>query len=251
MSLHGDPRAQLADFGRAVAEHARVGVVPSLFDPLGLSTSERHYNRALGWLLNPEADHGAARGVLGVLAERLGFPLLAEDVGAAGPIVVRCEAAWPIGAGSTREPDLLVTTRRTLLLIENKVLAGEGLGQFADYLKALHKLAAARKLIEARAVLCAPEERDVPEGWSASITHAELAGWIVEAARTAPMTVWARIGCLMVAEAIAPRGRAATLGEAAALDAHVKARGPRMRDVPRAQDLLDRLGDLDCPWSEK
>lgn len=248
--LSVDGARWFAELERAVDAHTATGSIPSLFNAMGLSYRERHYNRALGWLLSPQAEHGAARIVLEVLAEELKCPALLEDIraGGDGVIKVRTEARWPSGANSTRQPDLLVMSRHALLLIENKVRHVEGYRQYPDYLHALNRLAQARGITEARSFLCAPDHRETPDGWSDSITHADLSAWIAKAARRETMATWDRVLCLLVAEEICATGRSHLLREAEDVRRRVNAKGLRARDVRRAQEILSRLGEPSCPW---
>src|SRR5262249_23539549 len=117
----------------AVACHEKNGIVPSLFDVMGLYGSERHHNRVLAWLLSPDAEHAAGRTILRAFARGLGCEVLEADLADPGTrIEVRGEMRWPDGAGSLRQPDLLVLSPRALLLIENKVWSGEGEKQYDD-----------------------------------------------------------------------------------------------------------------------
>lgn len=238
----------IADLEKTVAAYCAAGVVPSLFEAMGLSHSERHYNRALGWLLSPTAGHGAARPVLEVLAAHLNCAVLAEDVREGEAFDVRREISWPTGAESKRQPDLLVVSPRAILLIEDKVHHVEGRDQYPDYLAALTRLAASRNALETRAFLCAPELREIPEEWTGSITHAQLSSWIIEAAGREGMATWDRVLCLLVAEEIGPTIRLHHLRGAQAMLLRMKTRGVRARDVRQAQEILSRLGEPACPW---
>src|SRR5689334_12025563 len=50
--------------GDAIREQEKTGLIPSLFDVMGLYGKERHHNRALAWLLTPGHVHGAGHVVL-------------------------------------------------------------------------------------------------------------------------------------------------------------------------------------------
>lgn len=129
-----DPQRWIDALKDAVQSAERTGLVPSLFDVMGLYGSERHHNRALAWLVSADADHGAGRAVLLAIARGLGCKELEADLADfKSPITVRSEMRWPEGAGSSREPDLLVLSPRALLLIENKVSSGEGSRQYEEY----------------------------------------------------------------------------------------------------------------------
>jgi len=184
-----------------MASYDRVGSIPSLFTLMGLSWRERPYNRVLGWICDPQADHGAGRAVLCSLARRLGPSALLEDL--ADPqahIQVRCEQCWPSVVRDARMPDLLVLSPNAVLLIENKVVSGQsGVGQYTDYLSTLQRLASCGQR-ESAAWLAAPNRRATPDGWDGTITHSDLARCIAEAAKGPEVPEWGRVACLLVAE---------------------------------------------------
>lgn len=244
-----DPQRWLNALKEAVEEHEKVGLVPSLFDAMGLYGRERHHNRVLAWLLSPEAEHGAGSAVLLTITRGLGCKVLEADL--ADPkcmVEVRGEMRWPDGAGSSRQPDLLIISPRALLLIENKVWSGEGYKQYEEYDAALRRLADKRCAEEVRLFLAAPEERPTPPGWTGMIAHRELALWVTVAARSEGMTVWARTLCLLVAEEIAPSRRATHVRAAKRLMARIGPRGFRAHDAREAREILEGLGNAVLPW---
>ncbi|WP_437926647.1 PD-(D/E)XK nuclease family protein [Sorangium sp. So ce291] len=244
-------RELLAELERQLDAYAKVGVAPPLFRVMGLGRYEKPYNRALAWLLDPAADHGAGWPVLRALAMHIGFDALLHDVLRQGADVhVRGERPWPPEAASMREPDLLVLTEHAVLLIENKVGSGEsGKGQYSDYRTALKRLAAARAL-DARAYLLTPDASETPEGWHGVITHAELADAIDEASRSQEVAAWDRALCTMVSEAFrADRSAAARLGQAKRLRAQIARRGLAVDLVRRLAELLP-LPDARDPFGD-
>lgn len=54
-------RELVAELDRQLDAHAKLGAVPPLFLIMGRPRDERPHNRVLAWLLDPEAEHGAAR----------------------------------------------------------------------------------------------------------------------------------------------------------------------------------------------
>ena len=78
------------------------------------------------------------------------------------------------------------------VLIENKVNSPEsGSGQYADYLEVLSKWAGSR---ESRAYLLAPDTRDKPSGWTASLQHCQIAGVFRRLAEETPgLPFWDRV----------------------------------------------------------
>ncbi|WP_437301105.1 PD-(D/E)XK nuclease family protein [Sorangium sp. So ce426] len=245
-----DPQRWIDALQEAVQRAERTGLVPSLFDVMGLYGSERHHNRALAWLVSVDADHGAGRAVLLAIARGLGCKELEADLADfKSQITVRSEMRWPEGAGSSREPDLLVLSPRALLLIENKVSSGEGSRQYEEYHEALQRLAKTRGAVEACSFLAAPHDREVPPNWTGMVVHRDLARWVSSAAQAEGMTAWGRALCLLVAEEIHPSGRANHLRAAKALLARVGGGGRfRSRDAREAQEILEGLGEAEAPW---
>ncbi|WP_437712874.1 PD-(D/E)XK nuclease family protein [Sorangium sp. So ce448] len=244
-------RELLDELERQLDTYAKVGVAPPLFRVMGLNRFEKPYNRALAWLLDPAAEHGAGRAVLQVLARHIRFDALLHDVLRQGADVhVRGERPWPPEAASMREPDLLVLTEHAVLLIENKVESGEsGQGQYSDYRTALKKLAAARDL-DARAYLLTPDASETPESWHGVMTHAELADAIDEASRSQEVAAWDRALCTMVSEAFrGDQSTAARLGEAKRLRAQIARRGLALGLIRRLADLLP-LPDARNPFGD-
>jgi hypothetical protein len=144
---------------------------------------------------------------------------------------------------------LLVLAPRALLLIENKLLSGEGCRQYEEYHAALQRLAKKRGAVEVCAFLTAPREREVPPNWTGMVVHRDLARWVSSAAQAEGMTAWGRALCLLVAEEIHPSGRAEQLRAAKALLHRVGGGGRfRSRDAREAQEILERLGEAEAPW---
>lgn len=138
----------------------RLDAIEAPFDPLEVlawTHQERPHTRFLAWLLDPEAPrpgggHGLGASVLGALVERamgavemlpgvdpVARPSAVGRIDAAGVNVLR---ELPLGDGvrvTARAPDIRCLWRdeaghRWVVLIENKVDAGEGDGQVRDYL---------------------------------------------------------------------------------------------------------------------
>lgn len=236
--------------GEAIHDQEKTGLVPSLFDIMGLYGSERHHNRALAWLLAPNDLHGAGRIVLLEIARSLGCDTLAEDIVAGDDIQVRAEKRWPAGVESPRQPDLLILSPRALLLIENKVRSLEGDNQYSDYLDALEQLADTQPAKQARSYLCAPEERPVPERWTGMLVHRDLAACIRRAAQSSELNQWGRALCLLVAEEINPTGRARQLRDAKVLFERVRGGNLRAREARQVQEMVEQLEGAAAPWRD-
>lgn len=236
--------------GEAIRDQEKTGVVPSLFDIMGLYGSERHHNRALAWLLTPGDVHGAGRVVLLEIARTLGCDLLEADILAGEDIEVRADKRWPEGVESPRQPDLLVISPRALLLIENKVWSPEGQKQYPDYADALEQLASMQPPRHARSYLCAPEERPTPERWTGMIVHRDLAACMRRAARSPELNQWGRALCLLVAEEINPTGRARQLRDAKALFERVRGGTLRAREARQVQEMVEQLAGAVAPWRD-
>lgn len=234
--------------GDAIREQEKTGLVPSLFDVMGLYGKERHHNRALAWLLTPGHVHGAGHVVLLEVARRLQCDVLTEDILAGEAIEVRAEKQWPDGVESPRQPDLLILSRRALLLIENKVWSPEGPKQYADYADALAELAGMDPSRVARSYLCAPEQRPIPERWTGMIVHRDLATHIRRAAQAPELDQWARALCLLVAEEISPTGQARRVRDAKALFERVRSGTLRAREARRVQEMVEHLSGAMAPW---
>lgn len=144
----------------AAPELARLDAIAPPFDPLEVLSwthAERPHTRFLAWLLDPAAPrpgggHGLGAAVLRALVARAleALEALPGEPSAALPaapaaidpaqVTVRREA--PVGDGvraSARAPDLRCAWRDDdgaawVVLIENKIDAGEGDGQVRDYL---------------------------------------------------------------------------------------------------------------------
>ncbi len=239
---------------RSVAAYEKLGTPVALFRIMGLSRRELPYNRVLAWLLDPEADHGAGRVLLAVLADALGMPRLATDVRAGEFIDVRGEFPWPDSVGSSGIPDLLVISPHAALVVENKVEAPEsGRTQYRRYHDALQVLAEDRGLVERRLVLCAPERRQLPGdgavwSWDRVHTHGELATIFRRAADRSEMPAWGRVCCLLFATQLDRRRPAKrALAEAREL---LSIAEPTATQIARMRALQRWLGDPPTPWRE-
>jgi hypothetical protein len=122
----------------------------TLFDVLGVSFEERRHSRMLAWLLNPSETHGLddtlLRNFLRAAAKsaRHGREIcFEEDCHLMTPLEaetwtfsdLRIDPEYPLPSG--RRPDIVLWSAREkwLCVIENKIFAGEGEAQTADYYK--------------------------------------------------------------------------------------------------------------------
>lgn len=175
------------------------GLPPPFLRVLGLGALEKHFNRVLGWLVDPRADHGLGTIFLEALVnhDAVNLPLLIEDLHAGDAPEIFVEVVIPY-TDSSRMPDLAVRTSRAALLLENKVYASESGGdQFTDYLKILNQLAGSKR--QKRAVLSAREHRKVPTGWHGFISHTELAKLLMKVAEHPGVSVWGRVVAILCA----------------------------------------------------
>ncbi len=153
------------------ASRLLLGIPPSLRQLVGISHLEVPMNQVLGWMLNPEYRGAAAFMGLGALAKLLDYPALEADIERRSNVAVWCEST-PDYEITSRQPDLLIGTKNTVVLIENKVYSPEsGFDQYSHYLEVARAWAGER---ESRAYLLAPNKRATPCGWDGSLTHAQL-----------------------------------------------------------------------------
>jgi hypothetical protein len=160
-------------------------------------------------------------------------------------IEVRCEQVWPEGAGSSKQPDLLVLARDenacALLLIENKVYASESGIQYPRYRDALARLGGTTNRPTAyRAFLLSPDAREKPDGWSGTLLHAQLADILEPVSRNSAIPTWDRAACYMVADAFRHAdGLSMRVAELRELRARLRRTGtPSSGDLVRARELL-------------
>jgi hypothetical protein len=227
--------------------HDESGTPPPLLTLARRSTDEKPYNAYLGWIFDPAREHAIGKVALARLAQALGFDAVVRELEAPDvDVEVRCESPWPDGARSSKEPDLLVFVPRSgpraLLLIENKLLSGESGDQYGSYRRALDALGNRHGIpvADRRCYLLAPDGRAVPEGWSGSLLHADLARLLEEVSRDERLPNWDRALCFLVAEAfLHERSASARIAEARRLLKQLRlASGPSQADVRRACELL-------------
>jgi hypothetical protein len=220
-----------------VKKRSDAGWPPSYVRVAGLGHLERPLNQLLAWWVDPEADHGLARGFLAMLARRAGAHALAEDVALGLPVEVYAESAVDEGG---KEPDLLARTEHGALMLENKLGAGESGNQYGPYLSLFHRWASNVPEGERRALLCCPKPRPKPEGWSDVLLHREVASLLREIAEQPGATPWGRVSALVVAEAFEDRRIGALMARVRA--ALRETAGPRAATIREMRELLDTLG---------
>lgn len=173
------------------------GLPPRLRDVVGLDREERPMNAALGWLLHPSGDHA---GVLSHLAARLGAHALVRDLQRGAhvePFTQSSPRDWPNGGA----PDLLFRGPTGALLIENKVDASETGDNYNLYAAAFGRWAGPREKV---LWIFAAAARGVPAPYLFA-THAQVAGWLREAASAPGVRTWTRIAAELLAEDLRPR----------------------------------------------
>lgn len=179
-----------------LAEWRILGVPPSFIDVAGQSRLEKPFNRLLAWWCDVYAAHGLGGEFLALLAKLCDLPEMVEDIQNNCKLEVCAEQALD-EIDSNQEPDLMVRTPRAALLLENKVNAQESGDQYAPYLEILKQWAGDNR--KKRAVLCARDKRDRPNGWHKSITHVELAEILHQLASSENATIWGRISATLCA----------------------------------------------------
>lgn len=227
-----------------VRQHRNVGTPPPLFRLMGLSDYEVPFNKLLGWALEPTSPMGRAA-LLGLTSKL--HPVLAEEIRSGGRPDLHVERPWPPEVGLSTQPDLLVVGETGVLLIENKVWAGEsGTGQYAGYLEAVECLSEARGGLDAAAYLLAREKRAAPEGWNGALTHSELAELLREATRQLTGT-WDRISLTLVARFLEqPPLVLPLLTEA---DRLLELATPGIPEIARMLEIEAELRNCETPWS--
>jgi len=220
----------------AVANAKRLGLPPSFVRVSGLGNREKPYNRLLGWWLS-DSDHGAGFAFARALAVRVGLSALAEDLDAGERPTVRVEKS--LAEDGRKEPDAVVLTSRSALLIENKVDAPESGDQYAPYLRAFRVEAAERATV---AILLARESRATPPGWSRTMTHQEIADLLVQTAGCEGLPFWSRVCAQLSSSAFADETPShELLHEADALLARAERGAVSATDIARMQSITRGL----------
>lgn len=184
-------RSQLETELRAWDEH---GVPLSFVRVAGQHHLAKPFNRLLGWLADPKADHGLGHAFLIGLAVRMELPEMVEDIKNGENPTVKAEEALE-DDDSGKQPDLLAWTSRAALLLENKVWASESGDQYGPYLAAFtQRFAGDRKR---RAFLCSRTQREKPTGWDGTLLHGDLARILYEIADSEDkIPTWGRIAAV-------------------------------------------------------
>ncbi len=252
--LEGSASQVRAELTERLAAAERIGFIPSMFEIMGRPWLERPFNSVLAWIADPAAEHGVGSAVLRELSTLLAVPELANDVFLdATTVCVHGEEPWPPDADGEGEPDLLTIAPSIVVLIENKVRAGEsGEDQYPKYLRSLKRLAERRARPYA-AFLLAPQVREPPvcgeESWSPSKTHAELAQALRNVAAAATTSHWGRVLCLLVAQELSPNEAGVRhLNRARALLKTTGASG--VRHLAEMRHLAATLSAQPTPWHE-
>lgn len=240
--------ALTAELQAEVARRDGIGWPPSFVAMAGARHLEKHLNRLLGWWADPHAGHGMERTFLSKLARRAGAQKLADDVDRGTAFVVHVESAID---DSGKRPDLLVTTDRGVLLLENKLHAGESGNQYGPYLALLQGWAKGHD--ERRAVLCSRRDDPTPAGWDSVLRHHEMAALFRElgSGSIQGATTWARIAALTTAEAFEERDVGDLLaGARRLLTSRGGELGVRLREMRETADALAARPVL-VPWKEE
>ncbi|MEO0606186.1 MAG: hypothetical protein AAF211_32455 [Myxococcota bacterium] len=254
----------IATLRERVRAYDDVGVAPSLMDLLGDPAREVPYNTALGWLCDPVAGHGAGRAVSRALAARADHAPLVAELDAGVRLGVLVETGWPAAVGAYGVPDLVLSTENCVLLIENKVHAGESRapierrtlsgvktrGQYPLYLDGAERLRAEGR--DVRLVLTSRDARALPDGWDVALTHAQVADLLDDVAREDDLSEWGRVCCRVVAEALRPDRRVdVDLAEARRLLERACDDRLTFRDAQRITQLAESLPAPLSPWSRE
>jgi len=152
------------------------GIPPDFVSIAGQSRLEKPLNKLLAWWSDPDAPHGLSSKFLSHLADCANLNSLRRDLENNERQEVYSEKS--IDDHSRLEPDLLIRTKHSVLLLENKLRSGESGDQFSKYLDELTNNWSGER--EWKAILCAPDDRKPPKGWHKTITHSQIAGILRE-----------------------------------------------------------------------
>jgi hypothetical protein len=229
-----------------------VGCPPSFVRVAGQSHLEKPFNRLLAWLVDPLSDHGCGAAFLKLLALRVEFPELVEDLD-----LMATDSNWQIEIraeqeldddDSGKEPDLAIRTPRAALLLENKVGSPESGDQYAPYLVAFRRWAEPKR--KTHAYLCARSERDVPKGWTGFLLHADLAEILYEVSRDKKgVSVWGRISAVMCATALVEASDHEKIRAARQILAETKITSVNTDQITRLREILPLPRPM-TPWKE-
>ncbi|MGY6217583.1 hypothetical protein ACW73L_20695 [Methylolobus aquaticus] len=190
-------RTQLEEQLRAWDEH---GTPLSFVRVAGQRHLEKPLNRLLGWLADPEGDHGLGSEFLIGLAGRMNLPEMVEDLQNGEKPEVKAEEALE-DDDSGKQPDLLARTSRAALLLENKVWAPQSGDQYGPYLAVFTQHFAGDR--KKRAFLCSRTPRNKPEGWDGTLLHSDLARILHDiAGGEGTFSTWGRIAAVVCAVAL-------------------------------------------------
>lgn len=190
-------RTQLEEQLRAWDEH---GTPLSFVRVAGQRHLEKPLNRLLGWLADPEGDHGLGSAFLIGLAIRMDLPEMVEDLKNGEKPEVKAEEALE-GDDSGKQPDLFARTSRAALMLENKVWAPQSGDQYGPYLAVFTQHFAGDR--KKRAFLCSRTQRKKPDGWDGTLLHRDLASILHDiAGGEGKVPTWGRIGAVVCAVAL-------------------------------------------------
>ena len=238
-------RAQLRDqLHEQLRSWNQTGIPPDFIKVAGQSHLEKPLNKLLAWWSDPDAEHGLGIEFVKRLAMHVRYHGMAEDLERGEKPEINAERAL-VGDESGRMPDLLIRTSSSALLLENKRNAPESGNQYGPYLTVLQNWAGYRK--ERSALLCAPELRDVPQGWDGILQHAELGQILDELSNLEAAPIWGRIAACLCARSFYEADEAPKIREARELLA-LEPTSWNMRDqISRLRALLP-LPKPPSPW---
>jgi len=222
------------------------GCPPSFVQVAGQKHLEKPLNRLLAWMVDHEGDHGWGRDFLLLLARFIELPELVADIEQNSDIEIRAEQSIE-DDDSGKEPDLIIGTRHAALLLENKLWSPESGDQYGPYLTAFKNWAKGRRL---KAVLCAPDNRDVPVGWDRCILHHDLANLLIKIANgETHAPIWARISAALCAVAFQRQSHHQLVKHARQTLEMAKHSNPSPEQVAHLREILPLPRPI-TPWKE-
>jgi hypothetical protein len=225
----------------ALATHARVGWPPSFIQVAGQSHLEKPFNRLIAWLCQQEG-HGLGSLFLQRLSRTVGLESMASDLASGERPEMWFEQSF--SEDTSKEPDVVIRTRRAALLLENKVYASESGDQYGPYQRLFEKAAGDR---EKRLLLCSRKPRETPPGW-VLLLHAQLASILRDLAQDDSLSFWSRVNAIISATAFEDGTSPYELIREA--NDLLAATALRPADVARMRELRRKMNAMNAPMVE-
>jgi hypothetical protein len=222
-----------------------IGWPTSFVQVAGQRDLEKPFNRLLRWWSSVNADHGAGAHFLVALARKVELVEMVEDL--EGGEIPRVYNEESVELETAKEPDLLVTTRRAALMVENKVWSPESGDQYKPYLALFHRLAGPGR--KTRAILTARDRRDRPEGWDGFLFHKELARIFRDVSEAKDIPIWGRISAVLCAVSFEDEyERAELLKRGRTLVRDLSIGKVRPLDLQEMREIISAVPMPPSPW---